>query len=681
MPLRTATPKLVLNPMLAAALGYTHPPRERVPDPIDFIVSPNYLDRPNLYPRQATFIKVVFLCYDLFTDYDFEVIAEWEESFKQTGYEGCSPQLLDRLHTNATCPCGHYKWFHANHQGQCEDCDCTDYRGRPWFREVLSVIGRRGSKNYIGALCLAYILWTFMHLPDGPQEYFGIDRDKTLQAIVFAGKKEQAQANQWRDMNDVVLGAPCFQPYIAKPLGESLTIRAPVDDLRYKKLLDAGINPASPPATFTIVPSASVLMAGRGPASWFEAFDEMAHIVASGSNRDAESIFTSATPSLDQFGVYGFIYEPSSPWQKIGQFYTNWQQAIEMENGKPVYPEKMMVQLPSWGLYLDWERADTLPMRKGRPETFRKIKRPIQVYDDDMRKLERANPETFAVERRSRWAETINAYLNTTKVEAAFDNDLTVKYQGALGTAYIAHGDPANTNCRFGWALGHRVWDEERKLYRVVFDQIRCWEPGDFEDFLIDYDVVMGDIEQDVFNFVPEEVSFDQFNVPSTVGRLRKSVSRKRLPRNVRVYEKTANRSLNWQRFEFFKAALNMDLIDIPLNKPDGEVNYASEQLELELRFLEDKGGEVRPPTSGPVQTKDIADCVVQVTYALLGEQMASVLGQLLMEAGVSGSTSTYSGPPRSDDNNEVVKRLAAVNTRYRKAQQPASPSRGMRKR
>jgi hypothetical protein len=43
-------------------------------------------------------------------------------------------------------------------------------------------------------------------------------------------------------------------------------------------------------------------------------------------------------------------------------------------------------------------------------------------------------------------------------------------------------------------------------------------------------------------------------------------------------------------------------------------------------------------PTSGPVQSKDIADAIVETVVALIGEQMATFLGQTFAEAGVSAS-------------------------------------------
>src|SRR4051794_39216484 len=90
-----------------------------IPDPITFIVSPLWLNRPNLYPRQATLIKIIFLREDLFTEYDYEVIEEWQEQFRNSnGMEGLAPGLLKKI-----------RWLRK--------------RGHKWFREVLLVMGRR----------------------------------------------------------------------------------------------------------------------------------------------------------------------------------------------------------------------------------------------------------------------------------------------------------------------------------------------------------------------------------------------------------------------------------------------------------------------------------------------------------------------------------------------------------
>ena len=876
------------------------------------------------------------------TQYDHDVIGEWEEQFIHTGYQGISPGVLDRIAINKAA-------------------------GRPWFRETLAVMGRRGGKGYLGGLGGSFVTWTYMHRPGGPQQYYGIDRDKRLTGIVFAGKKEQARDNLWRDWFNVITGAPCFAPYISRPQAERLTIFAPTDVLKAERLANQGIVSENDLASFEIIPAPSTVMAARGPAMFAEMFDEQAHVISSTAAADAEAVYDAATPALDQFKLDGFIYAPSSPWRKTGKFYENWEFAIEMNpDGSPAYPERLMIQLPSWGPYEDWQEASRIPLRPPSKTvievqvevpkrrlignqyvtyvdqetevrealapgpTFRALKGAVQEYDDQMRSLERANPETFKVERRcldpdtrvlmadltwrriddvevgdllvacdefgapgterkmrtavveakadsvdeayrikfddgtavvcsgrhrwlantagsrsnfrwrsilpqsqmgprsvmragdqiralvapwevddsrmggwlaglydgegcitsrtrsrtefridlsqnrgvvldqaldylhrlgfepkrdsqgdrrpcqkykitglseclrllgqirpirllqngnpgmwdgrafghergrryaktivsitpvpiqrlvdlqtstrtfvaeglishnSIWAESMDAYLSAQKVKEMFQpwmgQTLLVQKRGRLDHTYVAHGDPSNTNKRFGWSIAHRVWvpdeDPESKspgMWHVVFDTINCWDPADFEDHIIDYDVPMGDIESMVKAFIPEDVSFDQFNVPATIGRLKKFVRESDLPKAVTVREVSRTRPLNWRHAELFKAALNMGLVHAPMlldeidpDSGEPKVNYASSEAELELKFLEEKNGAVVHPETGPVQTKDIADTIIECTVTLIGKQIAQFLGEEFTEAGLSGAAPTGTDPYRN---------------------------------
>lgn len=654
------------------------------------------------------------------TQYDFDVIGEWEETFLSTGNEGISPGIFERIKINKEA-------------------------GRPWFREAQGVIGRRGSKGYTGGLMSAYVLWNFMHRPGGPQSYYGVDRDKQLTATVFAGKKEQAQANLWRDIVNVVLGGPCFSPYISRPQAESLTVFAPTDILRQQRMESLGVINEADMASFRIVPAPSTTMAARGPANFLLAFDEQAHVLNSTANADAEAVYSSSTPSLDQFKKDGFIYAPSSPWTKTGQFFQNWELSIEMNpDGSPAYPERVMLQLPSWGPYEDWEEAHRIPLRPPTPTVIevevevkkrKKIKQPdgskktktitvmetqqverlvpdlignfkslrgaIQSYDEDMRQLERANPETFAVERRSHWAESIDAYLNAKKVSEAFqpwvydtEDSSFVGVQGTMSQTYSAHGDPATSNKRFGWALGHRVWVPDSEpdaaargegMHHVVFDVIRCWDPADYDEHILDYEDVMGDIWQDVKNFLPEDVSFDQFNVPATIGNLRKRLAGEHLPKAVRVREVSRTRQLNWRHYELFKSALNMGLVHVPMylheQDEDGgwKVNYASSELEQEWKFLEAKNGAVNHPTTGPVQTKDISDAAVETVISLIGKELATFLGQELDSLGVSGGAPLGTDPGRHTRTpGDAIDRLGQLTGGMSRGMGQINPSRGM---
>ena len=603
--------------------GYHKP--LKVPDIIEFVFSDQYLNRPNLYPRQATLLKAMFLQDELFTEYDYQVIGEWQEGFhlpehpgsdgmkRYVGTHGVQPDLLERIRINK------------------ED-------GRKWFRENVIVIGRRGGKGYIGALAGAYVLWHYLTKYD-PQEYYGIDRDKRLAAIVFAGKLQQARDEQWKDLTQVILGAPCFSEFISRPQAERLTVKAPNDLVRQAEREARGIKSDMDISTFEIFPKESTTMSGRGPASFMLYFDEMAHVsTSSGANASAEVVYDSATPSLDQFHQDGFIFEGSSPWQMSGKFYENWQRSLEVDNayGRPVYPEVFMAQLTSWDPYVDWQRAHEIKMRRGKKRTFEHKKGAVQEYDDNMRKLEQANPETFAVERRSHWSSAMNAYLNPQRIKEMFGpwqgRNLVQQDQGKFDILYVAHGDPSKVNDNFGFALAHAEGPDQTGMQHVVFDKLHFWRPGDFieNDRQIDYLEVEEWFKTNVFDaFVPSLVTFDQFGSVQLIQRLKQYVRSRNYYRKVEVYERTSTKQVNWKMAEAFKAALNMGLLHAPW----------MEQADLELTFLQDLGNErVDHPTTGPVQSKDVADAMMNVVYSLIGSQMAAFLGQEFSGFPLTGS-------------------------------------------
>lgn len=937
-------------------------PPEEMMDPIEWVLSPKGLNR-NLYPRQATLLKLIFLRDDLFTEYDLEVLGKWAEGFRlvepgEVPRPDGEDDLIRFESTGALCRGITPDW--EDRIRLCKE------EGRKWFRETIPIIGRRGSKGYMGGLAGSYVIYDYHGLGD-PQGHYGVDRDKKLMAIVFAGKKEQAKINQWQDLVNVLVGSPYFQPWIENSLGESLSIRTPWDNKRVRELTAAGVQTSMDMATFSIVPKESTLMAGRGPTSfcldpstpvltsdlhwvpikdicegdevvgfdehpeskgsqrklrstqvravrtvykkalrltfddasevvcsadhlwlikekgrgggykWGKAgrlnvgsrirhlvdpwevdgsreagylagffdgegcvsgwsgragasvlisqnsggvldytldllrerditpvrnnvgncqqwaigstaeamrflgsirpirlmnkqrrvwegvaprggatpsgrerpggyktvvsvehlpeqelvdieteahtfianglfshncqfYDEMAHVIATGANRSAEEVYQAATPSLDQFGVNGFIYTGSSPWQMSGQMYENYLQALSVdpETRLPIRPEMLMLQLFSWDLYTDWDIAHKIevvpkdcakdftskvyqevapppgwvpdPHRplffsmhtktddcKDReyertirvinpnsswmawsskygdarlseyltqvgggssldldlPTLWNPIQVPMSAYDRQMQRLERANPDTFRVERLSQWASALNAYLDLRKIEAMFGpwrgRILEMQHQGILGTTYVAHGDPSKSGANFGFAIAHLEGPDENGYMHVVFDHLGAWQPQDYEDATIDYIMVEAEIISLARRFMPSDLTFDQFNSAGMIQRIQMALNQMNLPKRTMVYERTATAPVNWRMAETFKTALNMGLIHAPY----------FELAELELRFLQLTASQrVDHPTSGPVQTKDVADAMFNVVYHLIGEQMGAFLKQ-----------------------------------------------------
>lgn len=632
---------------LVTAIGSLADKRHRLPDITTFVVHPDYLNRPYLYPRQATLLKVIFLDLEHMTEYDHRVIAEWEADYIASmdkdgvGNNGIVPGILERVRINRICPCGHDRGSHFV-QGttaldkvgtRCDECtDCHRYRGRRWFREVVSVIGRRGSKGHVGALATAYIIAHFIEMGN-PQERYGIDRDKRLSAIVFAGKKEQAKANQWRDIVNVILGAPYFTPYISKPQAESLTIRSQSDLLSLREREGRGVHSEQDIATFEILPKESTTIAGRGQAGFLLIFDEAAHVVKGVANSPAEMVYDSASPSLDQFGLDGFIYIPSSPWQKIGLLFDRYNLALEVEeDGSPVYPEMMMIQLTSWDIYKDWERSHEIPMVANRPTPFLHLKGAVQAYDEQMERLERANPETFRVERRSQFAAVLDAYLNPDRIAEIWQEDLPMLSKGTMTVSYRAHADPSTSGAAFAFAIGHRVDPDPKDtdaLPMVVFDLIHSWKPEDYDDHQVPYLDITEELKGYLDGFMPAAMTFDQYNATGFIQALKQHVRNRRYPKRVQVYERPATHDLNWKTYETFKTAVGLGLVKAPFH----------EDANAELTFLQLVGNKrVDHPDAGPVQRKDIADCLAIITYELIGDSIAGFVGKTMGELSVLGA-------------------------------------------
>jgi hypothetical protein len=111
----------------------------------------------------------------------------------------------------------------------------------------------------------------------------------------------------------------------------------------------------------------------------------------------------------------------------------------------------------------------------------------------------------------------------------------------------------------------------------------------------------------------------DQHQSSWPISYLRKTLRSKNI--GTRVFEKTATSMNNWNRAEIFKTAVNQNKIHAPYDTADCQ--YAS----LELKFLQEiksaRIPRVEKQEVGPVQTKDIADAMMEVVEACIGNVMS----------------------------------------------------------
>lgn len=561
-----------------------------------------------LYPRQLVLLKLIFL--EEMTEWEESVLDEWIEG--RNGTEMC-PMIRERR-----------QWLRDN--------------GYSHFSEVNFIGGRRSSKGFVSALAAAKIMYETWKLGD-PGSYYGIDPDKEIWFTAVAASLQQAKDQQFSDL--VSAATRCKALDNIKLLEESFTIPTAADQQYILEMKNRGIKVGRDFNKLRCKPLAANADTLRGSATICYIFDEMAFMLEGQSRSSAAECYDAAMPSVAQFGQDGLVFCQSSPYTKIGKFYErSGQDAFKLnaETGQPSFPNMFSFRFPSWELYRDYERT------RG---TRQEIRDAIMVSPDadldtlnprdaikcqEMRFAEEANPEKFKVERRAMWAEVVDAYLNPSKVDIAFcreymDKPIMMNTSGLSGYAYKGHADPSTTTAGFGFALGHlehfRSGDHGAEEPHVVFDVVQRWDPKKFEHGTIDQLEVMEEIGYYIQTFRPYEFTFDQFNSATMIQWLRQHMSEKGIG-GIRIGEVTATKAMNWNRWEVFKTALNLEYIHIPKNCPDSL--YASQ----ELKFLQEKGGRIEKQDIGPVQTKDIADCIAEVTYALLSTAIGSPIANLL---------------------------------------------------
>ncbi len=573
-----------------------------MPDIATFTESPKYLGK-RLYPRQRTMLRLIFLETENMEAYDIKVINEWANNFYRREYRaGVSPDVWERV-------------------------EYLKEKGHPHFREVPNISGRRSGKNHIGAIMAAYKNWELIQLDD-PQSHYEIDRGKNLYLNVSANNLDQAKEHQFGDIANTILESECFQPYIATAKNTVVTLRTPADFRRIAELNRRGLDIDREIASIVNRPIANNASTGRGAAAFMHVFDEFAHVLSGSgiaSNQSGEGVYTAFEPALDQFGKHALIYIPTSPFTKVGQAYSLYQSALQKNaDGSPAYPDMLVIQLPSWEPYLDY---DDPKVTKGRP-----FSNAPQIYDEKMESLKRRDPYVFKVERLSQWAEVIDSFLSVNIVEDMFKpfldangerRSLSEVEKGKLKFSYRGHADPASSKqggSNFAAMIGHteQIPDENDQLWQhVIIDWMKVWTPQDYESYEIDYKDLENELADAILSFPTLRLfTYDQFGSFVTVSQMQDKLKKKRSA--TKVEEIHFTKQYKDRMKDTLRASLGMGWVK---SYRDNFGLDGASLLELELKFLQNNNGRIEPPKVGPVRTDDLVDCLGVICESLLGEQ------------------------------------------------------------
>lgn len=588
----------------------------------EFCESSEYCNK-LLYPRQRLLLKLIYL--EELSGAEEDILSQWIDGGANGDEVAISPKIRERVE------------YLRDH-------------GYEHFREVVLVGGRRSSKGFVTGLAMAKHMFHTWQLQD-PGRYHNIDPDKEIYFTCVAASQDQAKKFQYADLSSTIAGCDKMTPDITKIQELEFSVRTEADRRRLDNFKRQGKKIGRDISKLRGVAVAANASTIRGSATIGIVFDEMAHMMNEGeSAQTAAAVYDAAIPALAQFGKSAMIFCNSSPYTKLGRFYERYEQAMSIDDsGNPAAPLMFGFRFPSWALFEGWQNDPNRRFRKAitvSPDWDPEEKANGQLWhspeDRDAivieRELERQEPETYKVERRGQFAEVIDAYLRPESVDTCFaglptvvDEDeiqytpLITNWNGASYMhRYKAHLDPSSTTAGFGFALGHVEVLENHlgeQSQHVVFDIVKRWNPKEFPEGVVDWQIVLNEIIQYVDIFRPFEVTFDQFQSAAPIQALNRMIRDKGWS-GIRVYEKTATAQHNWHRAECFRTALYQGLVHAPHDTSDTQ--YAA----LELKYLQQVNTSGRFPRVdkqeiGPVQTKDMADCMMEVVESLIGNIMA----------------------------------------------------------
>lgn len=603
---------------------------------IEFAESREFCDR-ILYPRQRLLLKI--LCLEELTDEEERILDYWERGGANGNEMQISPYVRERM-----------KYLKDN--------------GYKHFREVTFVGGRRSSKGFLTGLMLAKKVYDLVQLQD-PAAAYGIDPGKEIYFSCVAASLDQAADQQYADFSSMVNSCAAMQRNIHKVQELEFSVKTESDIRQMDAWKRAGrkIQRDVSKIRGKALPANSRTI--RGSATMGICFDEFAHFLTGESDQSDSEVYAAAVPALAQFGRDGIIFNNSSPFSKTGKFFERFSEGMATDNGGPASPLGIAIRFPSWAFYDGWWEDPTyigpkkcITVSPDWDYTRKKEDGSLFHTPDDREgiKIERGNerddPIKFKVERRGHFAEVVDSYLNPASVDRMYQGRpskdgltyvplRTNRTESTYMLRYKAHLDPSSTTAGFGFALGHveEFEVEGRMEQHVIFDIIRRWDPKGFPDEVINWDTVIDEVLYIADIFRPYEITMDQHNSKYPIQTMQRELRARKIS-ETRVWEKTATSQANWDRAETFRTALYRGLVHAPNDEADAA--YSSEELKYLQEIRSGRAPRVEKQTLGPVQTKDMADCIMEVVEALIGNTIARDRREQLTESPAFGAAGGY---------------------------------------
>ncbi|WP_394941309.1 hypothetical protein [uncultured Ilumatobacter sp.] len=546
----------------------------------------------DLFPRQATLLKVLTCAEHLFTDFDRSVISEWTSGYTAVdspngsffeGIRGTPPDLIERMR-------------YCRQQGQSV------------FRETTLVAGRRSSKTFTAAIVALWQVSELLGLQD-PQDILGLPPGKQITLVAMSTTKDSTARDVFGDLAGMVRNARVFDEVLEHSSRDSIRFWTPTQ-------LVSGAKQRGDQGLVVLSALPTTASAGRGPAIYGALIDEAAHLSGLGPTSDTTEIHRTIAPAMAQFPG-SFTIMASSPWTMIGRFYEAHRAACEIDadTGQSRMLDAFTLQIPSWELYRDSQRAGEIEMWPGSP-TFSCDLKPVITADSRDLGVERHRDlASYLVEYEGQWATVSDRYLSAFIVEAIFaplgERHFEASARPTPSVESAIHIDLSLSGDNTALVLAHREIIDGG--VHVIVDQIVVWRPQDYGNGQVDYDEI-ADTAARLAVAHDARISLDHFQsiamIDKITARLRTAGINGLQAANYSPSVVHANHTEKLERWELTKTSAAEGRLHSPLHQ----------LLHDELSFLRRVDHRIEAPTSGPVTTDDAADALSHVVSALANE-------------------------------------------------------------
>ena len=468
----------------------------------------------------------------------------------------------------------------------------------------------------MSAIIALYEIYKLL-LKDNPQEHYNILFGEPIQVACVADTSTQAGETILAKTAALVKNCPWLLDKIHTDDVDKSTymrFRTKADVRQDDKLFrERGLR--SYTASVVLRGYSSNAGAARGRAIIVVVFDEIAHYQNREGRDNAYNLYQALTPSTTDFGSDGKIVCISSPKYEFGQFFDLYTSL--WSGGKQ---NAIGVQIPSWEMYINSERI-------GRPPRFT-----FEGLKTDSETIEFGTPEWWR-EYGAKFQKNVSLYMNEKHIERMFKladqykwdwqghwnpNTKSVDGGGVPLHYYHFHGDPAKNHAGFGMIVAHYDSETDKVFvdwgWRHKVRQRINEKPLDDREYLypqneiIDYESVEDQCKDLIRKFHLRTLSFDQWNSVGSIQRLKKFARKVGMGDTLKVKEETFTGPKNYRMYENLRTELANERVVCPRWMI----------LSQELNNLIDNKGKIDKPDSGPVQTKDVADCLaVLVTRCL----------------------------------------------------------------